>query len=43
MDRDVVIIPRSTHQERMEQNMDIWDFALAGYMEPLLPLSRAEP
>ena len=26
--RGVVIIPKSTHKERMEQNMDIWDFAL---------------
>ena len=26
--RGVVIIPKSTHRERMEQNMDIWDFAL---------------
>lgn len=26
--RGVVIIPKSTHTERMEQNIDIWDFAL---------------
>ena len=26
--RGVVIIPKSTHKERMEQNMDIWDFTL---------------
>lgn len=26
--RGVVVIPKSTHKERMEQNMDIWDFAL---------------
>ncbi len=26
--RNVVIIPKSTHIERMEQNMDIWDFEL---------------
>lgn len=26
--RGVVIIPKSTHVERMEQNLDIWDFAL---------------
>lgn len=27
--RGVVIIPKSTHKERMEQNMDIWDFSLS--------------
>ena len=27
--RGVVIIPKSTHKERMEQNIDIWDFALS--------------
>lgn len=26
--RGVVVIPKSTHKERMEQNIDIWDFAL---------------
>lgn len=26
--RGVVVIPKTVHQERMEQNMDIWDFAL---------------
>lgn len=26
--RGVVVIPKSTHKDRMEQNMDIWDFAL---------------
>lgn len=26
--RGVVIIPKSTHVERMEQNLDIWDFSL---------------
>ena len=29
IDRGVVIIPKSTHKERMEQNMDIWDFSLS--------------
>ena len=24
-----MIIPKSTHKERMEQNIDIWDFALS--------------
>ena len=27
--RSVVIIPKSTHKERMEENMDIWDFSLS--------------
>ena len=27
--RSVVIIPKATHIERMEQNMDIWDFSLS--------------
>jgi len=26
--RGVVVIPKSVHKNRMEQNMDIWDFAL---------------
>ena len=26
--RGVVVIPKSTHRERMEQNIDIWDFTL---------------
>lgn len=29
IDRGVVIIPKSTHKERMEQNMSIWDFSLS--------------
>lgn len=27
--RGVIIIPKSTHKDRMEQNMNIWDFALS--------------
>lgn len=27
--RGVVVIPKSTHKERMEQNMDIWNFNLS--------------
>ena len=27
--RGVVVIPKSTHKERIRQNMDIWDFALS--------------
>ena len=26
--RGVAVIPKSTHKERMEQNLDIWDFRL---------------
>ncbi len=29
VDRGVVVIPKSTHRERMEQNIDIWDFKLS--------------
>lgn len=28
MQRSVVVIPKSTHRERMEQNLDVFDFAL---------------
>ncbi|MCD8116609.1 MAG: aldo/keto reductase [Oscillospiraceae bacterium] len=28
--RGVTVIPKSTHRERMEQNIDIWDFELSG-------------
>ena len=27
--RGVVVIPKSVHRERMEQNLAIWDFALS--------------
>lgn len=27
--RGVIVIPKSVHKERMEQNMDIWDFTLS--------------
>ena len=27
--RGVVVIPKSTHRDRMEQNIDIWDFSLS--------------
>ena len=27
--RGVVVIPKSTHRERIEQNIDIWDFKLS--------------
>lgn len=28
--RGVAVIPKSTHKERMEENMNIWDFSLSG-------------
>lgn len=28
LQRDVVVIPKSTHKERMIQNLDVFDFAL---------------
>ena len=27
--RGVVVIPKSTHKERIEENFDIWDFTLS--------------
>lgn len=27
--RGVIVIPKSTHKERMEENLDIWDFVLS--------------
>lgn len=30
VERGVVIIPKSTHVERIRENMDIWDFSLTG-------------
>ena len=27
--RGVVVIPKSVHRNRMEQNFDIWDFSLS--------------
>ena len=37
--RGVAVIPKSTHKERMEQNIDIWDFTLsAGDMAEIAKL-----
>ena len=38
--RGVVIIPKSTHRERMEQNLDIWDFTLSD--EDMKAISRMD-
>lgn len=38
--RGVVIIPKSTHKERMEQNMDIWDFSLSA--EDMAEISKLD-
>lgn len=41
--RDVVVIPKSTHKERMVQNLDVFDFALsAADMEIIGKLDKAE-
>ncbi len=40
VERGVVVIPKSTHIERMEQNLDIWDFSLTKEdMEKIAPLN----
>ena len=37
--RGVVVIPKSTHRERMEQNFDVWNFELTdGDMSKIAPL-----
>ena len=38
--RGVVIIPKSTHRERMEQNLDIWNFTLSD--EDMKAISRMD-
>ena len=39
--RDVVVIPKSTHKERMEQNLDVFDFSLSAEdMETIGKLPR---
>lgn len=40
---DVVVIPKSTHKERMEQNIHVFDFALSGEdMEAIRKLDEGE-
>lgn len=39
--RDIIVIPKSTHKNRMEENIDIFDFSLtADEMEEFKPLDR---
>ncbi len=41
--RDVVVIPKSTHKERMEQNLDVFDFSLSTEdMETIGKLDKGE-
>ncbi len=40
---DVVVIPKSTHKERMEENLDVFDFALSSEdMEAIRSLDEGE-
>ena len=42
--RGVVVIPKSVHRERMEENLEIWDFALdAKDMEKIKALDTGSP
>ena len=41
--RGVVVIPKSTHYERMKENIDVFDFALTeSDMEKISTLDKAE-
>lgn len=41
--RDVVVIPKSTHKEHMEQNLDVFDFSLSAEdMEAIGKLDKGE-
>ena len=41
--RDVVVIPKSTHKERMDQNLDVFDFSLSAEdMETIGKLDKGE-
>ena len=42
--RGVIVIPKTVHRERMEENLDIWDFELdAGDMEQISGLDKNCP
>ena len=42
--QDVIVIPKSVHRERMEENLAIWDFALDnGDMERIAGLDKGCP
>lgn len=42
--RGVAVIPKSVHRERMEENLDIWDFALDQEdMEQIRALDKGQP
>lgn len=41
LQRDIIAIPKSTHVERMKQNLDVFDFALTQEeMESIRPLDK---
>ena len=41
LQRDIISIPKSTHIERMRQNLDVFDFVLTqGEMDSIKPLDK---
>ena len=41
--RGVVVIPKSVHKERMEQNIDVFDFVLsAGELQAIAALDQGQ-
>ena len=44
IERKVSVIPKSVHKERMEQNLDIWDFELSKEdLEKIAKLDLGKP
>lgn len=44
IERGVVVIPKSVHRDRMEQNLDVWDFSLDGEdMAKIASLDKGRP